>query len=264
MKRLDIPLMHPAISINEMKSGDEDALAAMTGGFHPFTPVVPSGGGQRLLFGVDRRSPEMDYRIAIHEAGHVTVGRALGQLIGGTTIEPGENYSGATWGINSDPSSFFSSEETIATCAALSSLMPAFGEPRDDVAVELVQTHGRVIELLAGTESERQLYPAPPLNAPHDIAEARANASLICCSPAAVEAFIAYARVEAAELIRVHRPAVLAIANALVAHRTLNGVQIDAIIADAASRQALLLEHQRRAMVGRAVTAAASFRCGND
>jgi hypothetical protein len=48
----------------------------------------------------------MDRRIAFHEAGHVVVGRALGQQIGGVTIEPGVNYSGATWGPTSDPASF--------------------------------------------------------------------------------------------------------------------------------------------------------------
>jgi hypothetical protein len=248
------------------------------GALIPFTrdPVAAAGAlrdgdaglladGGRGLHVLGRRSPETDRRIAIHEAGHVVAGRALGQLVGGVTIEPGENYSGATWGPNSDPSSFFTSEETIATCAALSSLMPAFGEPRDDAAVELVQTHARVIELLAGTEAERLLYPdEPPLNAPHDVAEARAHAALICCSPAAVGAFLAYAKIEASELIRLHRHLVQAIAAALIERRTLDGIAIDIIIADTSAREALRIERERRAAWSRSIEYAATFEASHE
>ena len=214
------------------------------GAFIPFPrgPVAAAGAlrdgdaglladGGRGLHVLGRRSPETDRRIAIHEAGHVVAGRALGQLVGGVTIEPGENYSGATWGPDSDPSRFCTSEEIIQTCVTLASLMPVFGELRDDVAIELVQTHARVVELLAGTEAERQLFTdEPPLAAPHDVAEARAHAALICCSNAAVGAFLAYAKVEASELIRLHRHLVEAVADALVERRTLDGAEIDAII----------------------------------
>jgi len=208
----------------------------------------------------------MDRRIAIHEAGHVVAARALGQPLGGSTIEPGENYSGATWGPDSDPSRFCTSEEIIETCVALATLMPAFGEPRDDVAVELVATHARVVELLAGTEAERQLFTAaPPLAAPHDIAEASAHAALICCSHAAGEAFLAYAKIEASELIRLHRHLVQAVAGALIEHLTLNTGQIDAVIADAVAREALRVEKERRAALALAAAVrwpVASPQCG--
>jgi hypothetical protein len=138
--------------------------------------------------------------------------------------------------------------------------MPAFGVPRDDVAVELVQTHARVIELLAGTEAERQLFTAaPPLEAPHDIAEARAHAALVCCSPAAVEVFLTYAEIEASELIRLHRHLVQAVADALIERRTLDGTEIDIIISDASAREALRIERERRAALSRAVANAGAF-----
>ena len=194
--------------------------------------------GGRGLHVLGRRSPETDRRIAIHEAGHVVAGRALGQLVGGVTIEPGPGYSGATWGPDSDPSRFCSSEEIIETCVTLATLMPAFGEPRDDLAVDLIHTHARVVELLAGTEAERQLFTdAPPLEAPHDVAEAGAHAALICCSHVAGRAFLAYAKIEASELIRLHRHRVQAVADALVERRTLDGAEIDAVIADASARE---------------------------
>ena len=143
--------------------------------------------------------------------------------------------------------------------------MPAFGEPRDDIAVELIQTHARVIELLAGTEAERLLYPdEPPLNAPHDVAEARAHAALICCSHAAGDAFLNYARVEAAELIRLHRHLVQAIADALIERRTLNGAAIDIIIADTSAREALRIERERRAAWSRSIEYAATFEASHE
>lgn len=37
---------------------------------------------------VSHRSPEMDLRIAIHEAGYAVVGRTLGLPVSGTTIGP--------------------------------------------------------------------------------------------------------------------------------------------------------------------------------
>jgi hypothetical protein len=257
--------MHTVISIDEVKSGDEYALAAMTGSFFPFEPVI-NGGGGAYHEAHRRRSPELDRRIAIHEAGHTVVARALGQPIGGTTIDPGDNYSGATWGRpDSDPSRFCTSEEIIETCIGLASLMPAFGEARDDVARDLVHTHLCVLELLAGTEAERQLFTtASPLEAPHDIAEARAHAALICCSPAAVEAFLIYARTEARELIRLHRHLVQVIADALIERRTMDGTEIDVIVADASAREALRVEQERRTTSKQAATTAATFEASHD
>jgi hypothetical protein len=142
--------------------------------------------------------------------------------------------------------------------------MPAFGEPRDDLAVDLIHTHARVVELLAGTEAERQLFTdAPPLEAPHDVAEARAHAALICCSHAAGDAFLNYARVEAAELIRLHRHLVQAIAAALIERRTLDGIAIDIIIADTSAREALRIERERRTAWSRSIEHAATFEASH-
>jgi hypothetical protein len=53
---------------------------------------------------------------------------------------------------------------------------------------------------------------------------------LICRSPASVGAYLAFARVEVIALLTDHRAVVLAVADALVARRTLSGTEIDSII----------------------------------
>ena len=61
---------------------------------------------------------------------------------------------------------------------------------------------------------------------------ARAIAALICRSPASVGTYIEFARADVVALLAEHAGIVLDIASALLAHRTLNGAEIDAIITD--------------------------------
>jgi hypothetical protein len=69
-----------------------------------------------------------------------------------------------------------------------------------------------------------------------DIRQARALASLICSSESAIDAYLMFGLAEAKALIIRHRAAVLAIANALMVHRTLDAVMIHEIIASAPER----------------------------
>ncbi len=210
------------------------------------------------------RTPEMDRRVAIHEAGHVLAGRALGSPIAGCTIVPGDNYSGLTWGPDGNPSKFDDADEHSFLFARLMPLMPSIGEARVDVAEMITHAQGRVIELVAGTEAERVFYAdAPPLEAPNDRYEAQAFASLICCSPAAVDEFLAYARREAVVLIEEHRGALSMLVDALIERRKLNGAEIDQIIADALAREDLAAERSRRIAWAATLASAAQFTSGD-
>jgi hypothetical protein len=80
----------------------------------------------------------------------------------------------------------------------------------------------------------------------------RALASPICSSEAAIDAYLMFALAEAKALIIQHRDAVLAIANALMVHRTLDAVMIHKIIASAPERA-------RRADWARVQQSAADF-----
>jgi hypothetical protein len=56
-------------------------------GFCSFTACVdPAAAGDQHA---SRRSPVDDWRVALHEGGHVVVGRALGEEVGGVTIVKG-------------------------------------------------------------------------------------------------------------------------------------------------------------------------------
>ena len=255
--------MQTAISINEMKSGGGDAPAAMTGGFVLFEPVL-SDGGQRLLFGVDRRSPEMNRRISIHEAGHAAVGRLLAMPVAGSTINPVGGYSGLTWAFGDLDAIDLSA--TVDLCGQLSSLMPGIGESRDDIAVDALHTHHQVLELLAGSLAEAMLCPdTPPLpGAAHDQIEARALAGLICRSVSSVDAYLEFCRVEVVALIESHCDIVQAVADALIERRTLDGDQIDAIISDAVVRHDLIAQQARRAAWARSIEDAATFEASHE
>jgi hypothetical protein len=69
-------------------------------------------------------------------------------------------------------------------------------------------------------------------------ARSRALASLICSSESAIDAYLMFAIAEAKALIIRHRDAVLAIAQALMIHRTLDAVMIHEIITLAPARAA--------------------------
>jgi hypothetical protein len=89
--------------------------------------------------------------------------------------------------------------------------------------------------LCGGTAAETLLHPdCEPWIAHSDIRQARALASLICSSKSAIDAYLMFALTEAKALIIRHRAAVLAIANALMIHKTLDAVEIHQVIASVA------------------------------
>jgi hypothetical protein len=183
------------------------------------------------------RSELDDWRISLHEAGHVVVGRALGEEVGGVTIIPGPDFGGLTWGPKGNSSRLSSLDETPDICAQIAASMPAFGEPRVNAAEIFTFCHVRVVDLCAGTAAETILHAAcAPWIAHSDIREARKIASMICTSEAAIDAYLSFGLAEAKALIEQHRAAVLGIAEALMIHRTLDTEQIDTIIASAPER----------------------------
>jgi hypothetical protein len=209
-------------------SGEVHAASAVCAG---------STTGIREFEGADAgqvRSELDDWRVGLHEAGHVVVGRALGSEVGGVTIVEGPDYGGLTWGPKGNSSRLSSVDEMPDLCAQIAASMPAFGEPRVNAAEIFTFCHVRVVDLCAGTAAETILHPeCAPWVAHSDIREARKIASMICTSESAVDAYLAFGLAEAKALIEQHRAAVWAIAEALMVERTLNSEQIDTIIASA-------------------------------
>jgi hypothetical protein len=183
------------------------------------------------------RSELDDWRVALHEAGHTVVGRALGSEVGGVTIIEGPDFSGKTWGPAGNAARLSSVDEVPDLCEMIAGLMPGFGEPRVNAAEVFAHVQVRVADLMAGTAAETLLHPhCAPWVAHSDIRQARKLAAIICISEAAIDAYLRFGAEEAKALIIQHRAAVLAIAEALMVHRTLDTEQIDTIIAAAPER----------------------------
>ncbi|MBN9039843.1 MAG: hypothetical protein J0H38_01030 [Rhizobiales bacterium] len=218
---------------------------------------------QSLLIG--GRSPTDSWRVALHEAGHVVVGRALGSEVGGVTIVPGDGFAGLTWG-PANPGTKLSNADGDAAAPKLvetiGPMMPGPGEARDAVADVFANVHISAIELMAGTAAETILHTDnPPWDAVSDVVKCKTLATLICSSERSIEQFMIFAFEEAVALINRHRAVVLAIAQALIDHpaHTLNAAEIDAAIASAVSRENQQAEFARREQMTRAAQSAARF-----
>jgi ATP-dependent Zn protease len=213
-------------------------------------------GGSNSIEHDTGRSAIDDWRVSLHEAGHVVVGRALGTEVGGVTIIPTDSSSGLTWGPKGNTARLSSVEEVPDLCEQIGVLMPKPGECRDDVSEIYAHVFNRVTDLRAGTAAESLLYPdAEPWVAHSDIRQARKLASIICTSEPSIDAFVLVGLEEAKSLILQHRAAVLAVAEALIIHRTLDASMIDGIIASAPERA-------RRADWAEVVESVAGFAVG--
>jgi hypothetical protein len=204
------------------------------------------------------RTLETDRRIAAHEAAHCLVGLAVGAgEIGGATIVPGPDFAGRVWGVNGNPLHLSSA---IDINKEVLPLWPGLGEDRADVAEFFVHAHHKVLELVAGGQGELCLYPeAEPLHAVDDERQALIYTDLVCRSPSSVAAFLDFARQEARSLLEEHRPALIALTDALVCKRTLTGAEINQVIAGALAHEELAKEKMRRADMARCLAGARAF-----
>ena len=160
--------------------------------------------------------------MAYHESGHATVSRLLGLPVAGATIEFVNGHHGCTWSNESD---LEPGAETVADiCAALKPLMPGM------IDTELEQAHSHVVAWLAGVEAEELFCNELLPNTGHDLRAARAVAELIVRDVSDVAAYINFARTETRALLTKFAGAVIAIASALVEHRTINRFQIESIV----------------------------------
>jgi hypothetical protein len=207
------------------------------------------------------RTAADDERIALHESGHVLVGRLLGREVGGVTCEPGPDFGGLMWGPAHNREAKFSSgnADTASIVAIIGASMPGPGVSRTDFADVYMHAHTTVIESVAGSVAEAMFLPGEPWPAKSDRAQERELASLICSSPDAVEALIAACRNEAAALLRPNKYLVRALTKELLVRRTMTGKEIDDVIRIAIAHQDLAAERVRRAKWKNLVENAAKF-----
>jgi hypothetical protein len=165
--------------------------------------------------------------VAYHESGHATTSRLLGLLVAACTVEFVNGHHGCTWAV--DPENV-AAESVEDLCTVLTPMLPSLFDDRNDIANELLQAHHHVVSLLAGPISEELFIGERLPGSGHDDEEAADIGRLIARSASALPAYLAFARCEALALLLDHRRAVELVADALLVHRSLDGVEIDALI----------------------------------
>lgn len=208
------------------------------------------------------RTYDDDVRIAVHEAGHATAARLLDNSVGGATVTPGPGYLGKVWSERHTEALASGRGDASNLREVLAPLMPQAGDDRSAVSDVFGNVYAQCIELMAGRAAERLLLedePAVPLD---DLRQARELAMLVCSSEAAIETFIAHCDVAARDLLSPYGEVVMTLSIVLRIKRTLDGVEIDKIISDVQAREALAIEHHRRADWRKRVSSANCFQVG--
>jgi ATP-dependent Zn protease len=212
------------------------------------------------------RSPETNFRIAAHEAGHVIVHRVLGHDVHECTIVETVECSGrTTWGPHP--------RWTLPDIAASSDRdscdgNPGPGEPRDgDTRSLFSDAQAATVTMMGGGAAEMALLgDSPPRFMGSDLPNANGLASMVCRTTASVAAFIEYAYQEALAIIEENKSVVVALAQALIDHpdRTLNSSEIDAVIVPALAAQAAADKIERRERWAVVENNAAQFRARSE
>jgi hypothetical protein len=118
---------------SSMDGGERPKLAPTQSDGSARDLATPTGGsGLHGSLAPALRTPEMDFRIALHESGHILCGKAFGFPVALATIVPAGGYGGMVSG--SADSSFLSPEHVADLCEKVRPLMPQIGEPSTTVA----------------------------------------------------------------------------------------------------------------------------------
>src|SRR5207248_2792798 len=178
--------------------------------------------------------------------GHALAARLLGKPLGGATIDPDPNgnYGGLVWGPRYSVAygKRDDRDDVPELCDTLRDVMPQDGEPRDAAADVYLHVLNRCIELVAASVAERMLLDGEPVPSISDIEHTIKYASMICRSAEAIERFVRLCETMANDLLRPHRDVFGALAAALRIRRTLDGAEIDRIIAEFEAHKALAAE----------------------
>jgi hypothetical protein len=194
------------------------------------------------------RSAEDDWRVAVHEGGHVLIHRFFSNEVS-ATIVPDAEYSGKVWwpeGVDA---------------AAIADV----GRDGEIRCVFSIVQQG-VIAMMGGCAAEMALLGhAPPKYIGSDVPNASSIASMVCRTTPSVVAFLEHGYQEALAIVESNKTVVQAIAQALIDHpkHTLDNAEIDAVIAPALAAKAAADEHKRRADWRSVEKNAASFTAKN-
>jgi hypothetical protein len=176
-----------------------------------------------------------------------TSARALGRQVGGVTVNPDTDrgFEGLCWEIGYNEAFKNGRGDASDVREALTPLMPGPGEDRRGVADIFGHVRDQCIEFLAGRAAERILLDGEPMEPVDDLRQARELALLICSSDEAVETFIAHCDIAARDLLMPFGDVIMALSVVLRIKRTIDGSEIDELIAEMQTRKARAIELAR-------------------
>jgi hypothetical protein len=163
-----------------------------------------------------------------HEASHCVVALALGLPVRGAEVT---DYDGTIWfdDRHREPPTDADLVDRVASAP-----MPPLFESWEGVAVDVVTAHAHCVTSCAALEGEL-LFADPARaagNSLRDVDQAKIlAAAFVARSPSSVDSYIQFARAEARGILTAHADTVIALADALIARRSLDRAEIDQIIA---------------------------------
>jgi hypothetical protein len=211
------------------------------------------------------RTPEHDQRVSVHECGHLLVNRLIGNSsISEVTIIPGDGFEGICRGARRQA---FVTGDAIGPDASdvrktLRPVMPQAGEDRSGTADIFQSVLDACTELMAGEAAEKMLLEGTAAFASNDRRQVGELSALICKSPRAVEAFIAFCEQQAADLLSEHVTVMMSLSIVLRIRRKMTGEEVDPAIATVLAGQAAAVERIRRAQWRQRVENATKFQIG--
>jgi hypothetical protein len=197
-------------------------------------------------------------RVAGHEAGHVVADRACGLSIDLATIDPEVAGAGRAGCVFGTPDNFNSKQLWEFSDHTLGELMPdpLIIDSYRISAATCFHCYARTIACLAGTEAERILFPErTPMDAGSDIKAATGFATVFAHK--ATAAWLTFARADAAKILAARKHQVEAVADVLIECKTLDGAEIDNILAGMSLAQ--MVERARRKQMATMTANAALF-----
>jgi hypothetical protein len=251
---------------------DSDSSSVILSALDRRTHQTPSSAASVTMDnGAAGRAAADEIRTAYHEAGHALVARILRKRLGGATIDPEvatrifKRFGGSTtdpftvvvnglvwWPGKPKASCRLEDTSQLSDTSLYEKVkfcLPMTAKEKTLVEKNYAAVHAHTVIVVAGTASEKLFLPEQaPMFALSDMQSANEQASMVCRgSFKVIDAFVDFAKLEAAEILAEHKTAVQAVADALIEKKTLNPKQIDACIAVAEAKDALEIEHARRA-----------------
>jgi hypothetical protein len=201
-----------------------------------------------------------------HELGHLLIDRSTGNnSIAYISVTPQDGYDGICRGTLRE--AFATGGETSGRYVDASAVreiiapqMPVEGEDRSGKSDVYQAVLDACVQLMGG-EAAEELLIGDAAYAADDRRQANELAQLICRTPAAVAAFIAFSKQQAADLLSEHMLALISLSIVLKIRRTIEGAsEIDQAIAHALAGEAAALEGIRRREWSASIERAKNFR----